>query len=80
MTDNVKKVNNTDRSNVKLNLHPASDRRAQTMAQRPPYINSKAAFGFWAKPDKNADNSINLSIWSVGIPGKEGTMWAGILL
>lgn len=36
-----------------------------------------AAFGFWARPDKNEDNSQNLKIWNVGIPGKKGTPWEG---
>ncbi|KAJ3227849.1 E2 SUMO-conjugating protein ubc9 [Chytriomyces hyalinus] len=36
-----------------------------------------SAFGFWAKPDKNADNSLNLRRWSVGIPGKNDTPWEG---
>ncbi|KAI8854326.1 ubiquitin-conjugating enzyme/RWD-like protein [Chytridium lagenaria] len=32
-------------------------------------------YGFWAKPDKNADNTMNLLSWKVGIPGKPGTSW-----
>ncbi|KAI8610978.1 ubiquitin-conjugating enzyme 9 [Chytriomyces sp. MP71] len=32
-------------------------------------------FGFYARPDKNADNSLNLMKWHVGIPGKKGTNW-----
>ncbi|KAJ3296129.1 E2 SUMO-conjugating protein ubc9 [Blyttiomyces sp. JEL0837] len=32
-------------------------------------------YGFWAKPEKNADNSLNLMSWQVGIPGKAGTPW-----
>ena len=27
--------------------------------------------GFWAKPSKSADGSMNLMMWEVGIPGKE---------
>ncbi|GAA6002105.1 hypothetical protein JCM10207_003077 [Rhodosporidiobolus poonsookiae] len=32
-------------------------------------------YGFWAKPQKNTDGSLNLKTWDVGIPGKEGTIW-----
>ena len=35
------------------------------------------AFGFWAKPDKNPDGTLNLMQWSAGIPGKQGTPWEG---
>ncbi|KAJ3408026.1 E2 SUMO-conjugating protein ubc9 [Chytridiales sp. JEL 0842] len=34
-------------------------------------------YGFWAKPDKNADGSLNLMSWKVGIPGKADTPWEG---
>ncbi|KAK9474096.1 ubiquitin-conjugating enzyme/RWD-like protein [Dipodascopsis tothii] len=34
-------------------------------------------FGFYAKPNKLADGSLDLMTWSVGIPGKAGTIWAG---
>ena len=35
-------------------------------------------YGFFAKPDKSPqDNSLNLLIWSAGIPGKAGTPWEG---
>ncbi|GAA5858498.1 hypothetical protein JCM5296_000441 [Sporobolomyces johnsonii] len=33
-------------------------------------------YGFWAKPQKNPDGSMNLMNWDVGIPGKENTIWA----
>ncbi|GAA5827350.1 hypothetical protein JCM5353_007552 [Sporobolomyces roseus] len=33
-------------------------------------------YGFWAKPSKSADGSMNLMMWEVGIPGKENTIWA----
>lgn len=29
-------------------------------------------YGFWAKPKKNADGSMDLKTWEAGIPGKEG--------
>ncbi|KAJ3268164.1 E2 SUMO-conjugating protein ubc9 [Borealophlyctis nickersoniae] len=29
------------------------------------------------KPEKNADGTLNLSKWTVGIPGKAGTPWEG---
>ncbi|KAI8089163.1 SUMO-conjugating enzyme ubc9 [Halteromyces radiatus] len=31
--------------------------------------------GFWARPGKNADNSLDLMQWTCGIPGKENTPW-----
>ena len=34
-------------------------------------------FGFFARPARAADGSTNLSVWDCGIPGKEGTDWAG---
>ncbi|POV97865.1 hypothetical protein PSHT_14354 [Puccinia striiformis] len=32
---------------------------------------------FYARPTKNADSSLNMMIWDIGIPGKENTIWAG---
>lgn len=34
-------------------------------------------FGFFAKPVKGADGSLDLTLWSAGIPGKAGTIWEG---
>jgi ubiquitin-conjugating enzyme E2 I len=34
-------------------------------------------FGFYAKPIKKTDDSLDLFHWQCGIPGKEGTAWAG---
>lgn len=34
-------------------------------------------FGFYAKPVKSADGSMNLLEWEVGIPGKAETAWEG---
>ncbi|KAI0822860.1 ubiquitin-conjugating enzyme 9 [Trametes gibbosa] len=34
-------------------------------------------FGFYAKPTKGPDGSMNLLEWEVGIPGKAGTPWEG---
>ncbi|KAG0150641.1 hypothetical protein CROQUDRAFT_652247 [Cronartium quercuum f. sp. fusiforme G11] len=34
-------------------------------------------YGFWARPVKNPDSTLNMLIWEAGIPGKEGTPWAG---
>ncbi|KAG0170482.1 E2 SUMO-conjugating protein ubc9 [Apophysomyces sp. BC1034] len=31
--------------------------------------------GFWARPGKNADGSLDLMVWTCGIPGKENTPW-----
>ncbi|CCE92365.1 E2 SUMO-conjugating protein UBC9 TDEL_0E01220 [Torulaspora delbrueckii] len=32
-------------------------------------------FGFFAKPTRNADGTMNLQKWEAGIPGREGTLW-----
>ncbi|CAN6667405.1 SUMO-conjugating enzyme Ubc9p [Trichomonascus vanleenenianus] len=32
-------------------------------------------FGFYAKPQKKADGTLDLMTWNVGIPGKAGTIW-----
>jgi ubiquitin-conjugating enzyme E2 I len=32
-------------------------------------------FGFYARPEKNADSTMNLLQWTAGIPGKSGTPW-----
>lgn len=34
-------------------------------------------FGFVARPEKKADNTMNLMIWECSIPGKKGTIWEG---
>ncbi|GMK56012.1 hypothetical protein CspeluHIS016_0210680 [Cutaneotrichosporon spelunceum] len=34
-------------------------------------------FGFYARPQKKEDGTLNMMVWDVGIPGKEGTDWAG---
>ncbi|GFZ48700.1 Ubiquitin carrier protein 9 [Saitozyma sp. JCM 24511] len=34
-------------------------------------------FGFYAKPVKAADGTLNMMVWEVGIPGKQGTDWEG---
>jgi hypothetical protein len=34
------------------------------------------AYGFFAKPDK-VNNTIDLTSWTAGIPGKKGTDWEG---
>ncbi|ORY98455.1 SUMO-conjugating enzyme ubc9 [Syncephalastrum racemosum] len=31
--------------------------------------------GFWARPGKNPDNSLDLLTWTCGIPGKDNTPW-----
>lgn len=33
--------------------------------------------GFYARPIKMADNSIDMMNWEAGIPGKAGTDWEG---
>ncbi|ORX53961.1 SUMO-conjugating enzyme ubc9 [Hesseltinella vesiculosa] len=32
--------------------------------------------GFWARPGKNADSTLDLMQWTCGIPGKDNTPWA----
>lgn len=34
-------------------------------------------FGFYARPQKNAQGVLDLKIWECGIPGKEKTIWEG---
>ncbi|KAG5355658.1 SUMO-conjugating enzyme UBC9 [Yarrowia sp. B02] len=34
-------------------------------------------FGFFAKPSKDANGNLDLCNWNAGIPGKDGTAWAG---
>ncbi|AAW45405.1 hypothetical protein CNBH2090 [Cryptococcus deneoformans B-3501A] len=34
-------------------------------------------FGFYARPTKAADGTLNIMSWEVGIPGKAGTDWEG---
>lgn len=34
-------------------------------------------FGFFAKPLKAADGSLDLRRWEAGVPGKAGTLWEG---
>ncbi|KAK9315057.1 ubiquitin-conjugating enzyme/RWD-like protein [Lipomyces starkeyi] len=34
-------------------------------------------FGFYAKPNKSSDGGLDLMNWSVGVPGKPNTIWAG---
>ncbi|BEI85838.1 hypothetical protein CcaverHIS002_0601250 [Cutaneotrichosporon cavernicola] len=34
-------------------------------------------FGFYARPQKKEDGTLNMMVWDVGIPGKEATDWAG---
>jgi ubiquitin-conjugating enzyme E2 I len=34
-------------------------------------------FGFYAKPQRNAQGVLDLKIWECGIPGKEKTLWEG---
>ncbi|KAK6453773.1 ubiquitin-conjugating enzyme/RWD-like protein [Scheffersomyces xylosifermentans] len=33
-------------------------------------------FGFYAKPAKGQDGSLDLTQWTAGIPGKAGTLWS----
>ncbi|KAG0262345.1 E2 SUMO-conjugating protein ubc9 [Actinomortierella ambigua] len=32
-------------------------------------------YGFYARPEKKADSTLDLMTWHVGIPGKTGTPW-----
>lgn len=31
--------------------------------------------GFYARPQKKEDGTLNIMVWEVGIPGKEGVSW-----
>eukprot|EP01036_Dinobryon_divergens_P029346 gene29346-38425_t len=33
--------------------------------------------GFYARPEKKEDGALNIMRWETGIPGKDGTDWAG---
>jgi ubiquitin-conjugating enzyme E2 I len=38
------------------------------------------AYGFFARPEKNTDGTLNLMVWQVGIPGETGSwshVWIG---
>lgn len=34
-------------------------------------------FGFFAKPQRNAQGVLDLKRWECGVPGKEKTLWEG---
>jgi ubiquitin-conjugating enzyme E2 I len=34
-------------------------------------------FGFYAKPQRNAQGVLDLKVWECGIPGKDKTLWEG---
>ena len=34
-------------------------------------------FGFYARPEKDAEGALNLLVWEAGIPGKPNTPWEG---
>ncbi len=34
-------------------------------------------FGFYARPTKMDDGTLNLMLWNAGIPGKQNTPWEG---
>jgi ubiquitin-conjugating enzyme E2 I len=34
-------------------------------------------FGFYAKPQRNAQGVLDLKNWECGIPGKDKTLWEG---
>ena len=34
-------------------------------------------FGFYARPQRNAQGVLDLKVWESGIPGKDNTIWGG---
>ena len=34
-------------------------------------------FGFWARPQRNAQGVLDLKKWDCGVPGKDKTLWEG---
>lgn len=50
-------------------LIPESPSRKQWRKDHP--------FGFYARPQKNAQGVLDLKVWECGIPGKEKTIWEG---
>ena len=50
--------------------------RARLASERKNFRKARP-FGFYARPEVNKDGSTNLFKWKCGIPGKEGSDWAG---
>jgi len=50
--------------------------RKRLAAERKAWRKSRP-FGFYARPEKKVDGSLDLFKWKCGIPGKEATDWAG---
>jgi ubiquitin-conjugating enzyme E2 I len=50
--------------------------KQRLLAERKQWRKDKP-FGFFARPDKNVDGSINIFRWICGIPGKKETAWEG---
>ncbi|KAI6005874.1 ubiquitin-conjugating enzyme 9 [Pisolithus albus] len=51
--------------------------RTRLAEERKQWRKDHPSYGFYAKPVKSADGSMNLLEWEVGIPGKAGTPWEG---
>lgn len=54
---------------------------ATALLTRPPRYSKQwrkdHPFGFYARPQKNAQGVLDLKVWECGIPGKEKTIWEG---
>lgn len=53
----------------------ARDLRTERIQQERKQWRKDHPFGFYAKPTKKPDGSLDLHNWSAGIPGKAGTLW-----
>jgi ubiquitin-protein ligase len=58
-----------DHSNMALCMNRLNEERKQWRRDHP--------FGFYAKPQRNAQGVLDLKTWECGIPGKEKTLWEG---
>lgn len=53
----------------------ARDLRTERIQQERKQWRKDHPFGFYAKPTKAADGSLDLHNWTAGVPGKQGTIW-----
>lgn len=58
-------------------MAPPRDLATERIQQERKQWRKDHPFGFYARPTKNADGSMNLRLWKAGIPGKADTIWSG---
>lgn len=54
---------------------PIRDLRTERIQQERKQWRKDHPFGFYAKPEKKANGTLDLHNWKAGIPGKAGTIW-----